>query len=571
MAQVAQNDRVDGLVAKSSVLTRSGKLQNAANALREALQIDPVNPKVKQALAELREGESSASAWEVCRDYLDNGGEDLGRRALSSAARTLDEDDAKKILDNTLNNQGKQPLVPKIVAAVLSSLAGQKQLAERLRERPTAIVGSLWKNGNELMRPLTNTLLHPSAWPSEASRTHAENDVFQLLLAKLLEPAVEDPENAMSAVARLLACDAAKMHESIEPDTFSMLLSFLDISSSVELRSQATLAVAKLLEARRDQGRLCLREFVISKVSRRNSEDLIAAFSAAGALFPVVPDMAGDLFLTPGFVEDLVRMAGKSQSSTLRLSALELLSAACVAKPCRESVSKHCSEWLKRLTRENNENRDVSLAILILSKIGTLSGEDGEGTDDFVGRLRKLTIEPSDSPQENAARIEALAYRSIKPRVKEDLANDTTFLKSLFTILGEPKATGPTLFGGLTILSNLTVYTSALSVEQKKLAELKAYANQAKPETLEDPLNDTVHVASRIKKVLDAGAPSLIEKALKKASPGIVQLIISIMFSISRHPIHRRTMAQNGLLRTALALAVRDVDGQLITDETKRQ
>lgn len=571
MAKNAEHESVDELIARSTTFSESGEFQDAASVLREALQINPRDPRIRVALTNLRDHESNISAWDLCRDYLEKGGDDLGRRAISAAARTRSDEDARKIIDSSLAHQNERSLVGKILAAVLSSEVGRKQLAIMLEQNPTTAFGSLWSYGEYVVKSLTASLLHPSAWSSETSRTEAEKDVFRLLLAKLLEPGVETPETAMSSLARILAVDNSNLREVIEPDTFGIVLSFLDISYSVELRSQATLAIAKLLEVQPDRGKSCLRDFVTSKISRRNSEDLISAFSAAGALFPIVPDMAGELFLTPGFVEDLVALAEKSQSSTLRLSALELLSAACVAKPCRDSISKHCTGWLDRLTREGDSSRDTSLAILILSKLGIPFKENAKRIDDLTRVLKRLEIDSNDSSKENATHVEALAYCSIQPKVKEDLANDPRFLKSLTATLSEPNAAGPVLYGGLTIISNLTVYSPSISAEQKKIAQLKAYANQAKPDSLEDNLNNTVHVTQRIKKVLDAGGASVIMKSLKKASPGTLQLIMSILLSVSRHPIHRRTMAQNGLLQAASTLATRDVDNEVTTEKTKYQ
>lgn len=49
---------------------------------------------------------------------------------------------------------------------------------------------------------------------------------------------------------------------------------------------------------------------------------------------------------------------------------MELMSAACVDKNCREAISKTCSTWLDDIANTAEEEEYASLAALVLSKIG---------------------------------------------------------------------------------------------------------------------------------------------------------------------------------------------------------
>ena len=90
-----------------------------------------------------------------------------------------------------------------------------------------------------------------------------------------------------------------------------------------------------------------------------------------------------------------------------------------------------------------------------------------------------------------------LANVGSSPRmVLEALANDPEFLKRLVKIMGEPKTMRTCLFGGLTIFANLTTYLPVLSEEQRKISELKAYANSTKP-AAPDELDDDAHATAR--------------------------------------------------------------------------
>jgi len=104
------------------------------------------------------------------------------------------------------------------------------------------------------------------------------------------------------------------------------------------------------------------------------------------------------------------------------------------------------------------------------------------------------------------------------------------------------------LFGGLTILSNLTAYLPALSEEQKRLSQLKAYANTSKPAQA-DPLDDDAHVTVRCKKVLDAGVVPLLVSCSKQASPTVLSLVFFILLSLSKERAHRTALAQQGAVK----------------------
>lgn len=58
------------------------------------------------------------------------------------------------------------------------------------------------------------------------------------------------------------------------------------------------------------------------------------------------------------------------KSHTLEKASLELMSAACIDKMCREAISKQCSTWLDDIANTHEEEEYASVAALVLSKIG---------------------------------------------------------------------------------------------------------------------------------------------------------------------------------------------------------
>jgi hypothetical protein len=78
-----------------------------------------------------------------------------------------------------------------------------------------------------------------------------------------------------------------------------------------------------------------------------------------------------------------------------------------------------------------------------------------ELSDMFKTMLSKNTTEQSS--------IEGLAYASLQPKIKESLAADKSFLKTLIKVLGDAPAKSPATYGALSILLNLTAYMPTLS------------------------------------------------------------------------------------------------------------
>lgn len=149
--------------------------------------------------------------------------------------------------------------------------------------------------------------------------------------------------------------------------------------------------------------------------------------------------------------------------------------------------------------------------------------------------------------------IEGLAYASLQPSVREDLARNKAALAKLVKTLSDAQAKSPLTYGALTILVNLTRYQPALSEEQKKMHQLKAYANAAAPKTQPDPLVDDKHVAERCKLVFDAGVTPVLVSRSKFVSPASLALIVSIIYSLSVTPSLRGQLAQQGAVKLLLS------------------
>lgn len=148
--------------------------------------------------------------------------------------------------------------------------------------------------------------------------------------------------------------------------------------------------------------------------------------------------------------------------------------------------------------------------------------------------------------------MEALAYATTKSNIKEELAQDTESLKCLVKTLESAPPKSPLTYGALSIFANLTRYRPVETEEQKRLKQLKAYADAA-GKLQPEPLDDDAHVAERCKHVFEAGITPVLVTRCKNGSIASPSLIVSIVYSLSMTPSLRGQLAQQGAVRLLLA------------------
>ncbi|EKD16735.1 uncharacterized protein L3040_001474 [Drepanopeziza brunnea f. sp. 'multigermtubi'] len=422
-------------------------------------------------------------------------------------------------------------------------------------------------------------------------------DQTLLLLARLMEGGREDEDTCkdLNTLTRLLTEDSSDAARSSEPhkslyklcdeECIDTILGHLDMRHPPTVRGHATLTTSAYLKAAGETGIKTLSSFFTTKVSKGTYDDLITAFSVAACLFPIVPDVIADLFLGEGFVVSLgPLMMRKWRSRKVEQAALEMLNAACMNTPSREAIKKYCSEWLDEIVNSSpSAPVDVSsperkkfvedgsiqqrmhseevrnLAAVVLAKLQAVPSAPSAGEEERIQPATTSIEELSDmfktmlstTSSQNSS-IEGLAYASLQPKVKESLASDQPFLKTLVKALGEAPAKSPATYGALTILVNLTTYLPALSDEQKRMSQLKAYANATKSTTSEDPINDDDHVSKRCKAVFDAGVIPVLVTHSQHGSAASLMLVVSIVNSLSKNTKIRGQMAQQGAVKLLL-------------------
>ena len=558
---VEATTRAEELVVRATALLNENELQKAAELLREASSIEPENESVKRGWDLLRREEQGNSLVTYCEKWLEQQNDEDGEETLDYMhLHQLSSEAAEEAMNVMLQYTGDSDMADQITGELLKHQGAQKPVARALIEQPTITFNKFFDRGDDSMNGVTDMLLDATAWPSEQERIAAERDAFQLALAQMMLAGQDFPERAMKVISRLLGAESHHLNGLIDADGFDVILCQLDLRAPNVLRSQATLATLKLLELAPEGAQQLISQFVVKRVQKPTPEGLILAFSAAASVFPMSPQASAQLFLSAGFVQVFVPLVTKWKSGRLEQAALELLSAACMDQPCREAMRKHISVWLKNVSERSQDKKRSDQAALILVKIkdAVPEGEEHKPTEDnretqdqLVRRFRDMII--SDGTQDKQHSIEGLAYSSIDPKVKDKLANDPVFLRQLVKALNSMDTGNAALFGGLTIIGNLTTYLPVQTEEQKKMTQLKAYANSTKPKE-PDILDNDQHVTARCAQVLNADIMPILVKCSRNASPTTGNLILQILASLSKDKAHRGKMAQQGAVKLLLAL-----------------
>jgi len=170
--------------------------------------------------------------------------------------------------------------------------------------------------------------------------------------------------------------------------------------------------------------------------------------------------------------------------------------------------------------------------------------------EELSSMFSELLVQGDEGAKQHS--IEGLAYASLQPAIKEKLAHDKDFLKSLMESLQKAPPRSPMTYGALSILANLTRYRPTLSEEEKKMSQLRAYANASGKLPAPDPLDDNDHVSERCRLVFEAGFTPVLVTHSKNGSPASLGVIASIFQSISYTSALRGKLAQQGAVKLLL-------------------
>ncbi|KAI1506663.1 myosin-binding striated muscle assembly central-domain-containing protein [Biscogniauxia marginata] len=442
-------------------------------------------------------------------------------------------------------------------------------------------------------------------------------DQAQLLLARLMEGGQEDDETSqfLDRLTKLLNDDTKTPNKEksicnvIDDVCLDTILGYLDMRQADSVRGHAVLTASAYLKASGDNGASSLKQFFFDRVKRGTYDDYIVAFCVAAAIFPIAPDMTAEMFLSEGFLPSLdPLMRRKWKSRKVETACLEMLNAASMNSQCREAIQKYCTDWLEEVVDQDPAelsraihaaDPDVkvtegsiairrhsqtvqNLAAVILAKLRAVpsSRQTTEGTEnriqpavtsieDLSKKFAKMLVTDPENGKRHS--VEGLAYATIQPTVKEEVAHNKELLTNLVKILNDAPAKSPLTYGALSIFMNITRYQPSQSEEEKKMHQLKAYANAGGKLPPPNPLNDDDHVSVRCKRVFDAGIVPVLVTHSRHGSVASLSIIISIIFALSVTTSLRGQLAQQGAVNLLIAACTALPDTEMQAKRTAAQ
>ncbi|KAI9670428.1 MAG: hypothetical protein M1829_004751 [Trizodia sp. TS-e1964] len=559
----AEDERAVDLAGKALEYLQLNRAEEAHRTLREAVSLSPQNSVVQAALSQLRDSEGTCALAKLCKLYTSEDDNDAGIQALQilkPGGSQLSDKDGIECLELLLDGEAKFKYTDELIALILTRSSGSRlRLASKLEQNVKPLLTKFRVIGKEATSGLVTTLLDPAAWASKSAQSSCEKAVFQCFAESL---AADGDEAAISislaSLARLLVADSSELHSSLGEKAFNSVLSSLDYSLPSLIRSQATIITAKYLETSQEKGQKVLQNFIISHTSQPDDRNLALTFSVAASVFPILPSVAAELLLRDGFLPALIPLLKSSKSGKVSKAALNMLNAACVDQACREAIQENCFEWLQITANSNGQAENPGLAAVIIAKlksgnvaVGKPEAENDKDTDQLVQKFKRMLNDGESTNIQSS--IEGLAYTSIQPRIKENLANDKPVLERLISLLYSLPSKSPSTFGALNLISNLASYLPSLTEEQKRLSQLKAYANASKQKFETDPLETDDRVTARCKKLLEAGIVPLFVAISKEVSSAAQTIIFKVVLCLSKNQKHRGQLAQQGAVRLLLS------------------
>ncbi|KAL2193459.1 myosin-binding striated muscle assembly central-domain-containing protein [Corynascus similis CBS 632.67] len=436
----------------------------------------------------------------------------------------------------------------------------------------------------------------PGFGSSAVAEPMSRQDKTLLLFARLMEGGKEDQETAadLAELTKLLSEDHKLTKKGEKPitsvidiDCVDTIFGLLDMRQADAVRAQATLCTTAYLNAAGEEGHQKVTEFFHARMQRATYDDYIVAFCAATALFPIAYDLMADLIHTEGFLPSLAPlMRRKFKSKKVETACLEMLQAACLQMKCHAAIYKYCIDWMEEVIFEDPEDRvetmweietDLeieeegagplrrhcekarNLAAVVWMKImaAPVQLAENQGTEPKIESAtskmeilskRFAKMLSADSEEFIQCAVEGLAFATTRPIIREQVGRDKDTLQRLVKILESAPAKSALEYGTLSIFAHLTRYQPNETEEQKRLRQLKAYANAA-GKVQPDPLTDDAHVAERCRLVFEAGVASALSRRGNTASAASLVQIVSILFSLSVTQSRRGQLAQQGAVR----------------------
>lgn len=356
--------------------------------------------------------------------------------------------------------------------------------------------------------------------------------------------------------------------EPYDKETFKKLIEIVpSYVSSLEAEDRTTalavMVIARLFEtfpadAEKEMS-FQIENFLIADTT----DNTITAFSLLSVLFSIDSGRASDIFASEWMQEFKLTVAMTHSEPTM-LAILDCLSSACVSKQCRELIAAKFEQDLVQLLQATVSQKIKLYTATILTKLSFKQKDPKpKGTEEeTLSPLESLSSIFEEACADKGLRklaVEGLAYTSLDQNVRMGIITNETLLNQLIECLKSNDSS--LIYGSLSVFANLSVYPPRLSPDQKKVADLKKYAEAVK-EKEEEVAKTAKETDKRCKILVDLKIPAILSALvgqLKASARGVAGTILT---SLAEQRTLRGVLTQQGAIATLLYI-LHDSDGQL--------
>ncbi|KAG5365483.1 Ring assembly protein 3 [Yarrowia sp. C11] len=336
-----------------------------------------------------------------------------------------------------------------------------------------------------------------------------------------------------------------------DKETFKKLVEIApSYVSSLETEDRTTalavMIIARLFEVFPDEAEKELGFQIENFLLAETTDNVITAFSLMSVLFSIDSTRAANIFGSE-WMQQFKMTPSMTHSEPTMLAILDCLSSAFAPGDCLAKIKLYTATILTKLSFKQKDPKPKGSEPEqeeLLTTLESLSSIFEEALP--VKELRKQAVE-------------GLAYTSLDQNVRMGIIVNDELLKELVECLKSNDSS--LVYGSLSVFANLAVYPPRLSPDQKKVADLKKYA-EAVQEKEEEIAQITKQTDKRCKILVDLKIPAILSALVNKLKPNARSVAGTILTSLAEQKSLRGVLAQQGAVATLLYILC-DTDAQL--------
>ncbi|CAF4439319.1 unnamed protein product, partial [Rotaria sp. Silwood2] len=286
-------------------------------------------------------------------------------------------------------------------------------------------------------------------------------------------------------------------------------------------------------------------EFIRALREKDDIQSRVRTISVLSVLLQGPFDTGNAILGSQNLVDLMLQMTGSNDPIQERI-AVEAIVLSASKKDKAAGIIQQGADNLKNLYRSTNEDIKV-LALVGLSKIASSKGTDtstslvAEGSCQTLSRSCCKFLTTSQSFDIRRWSADGLAYLSLDADVKEELVDNLSALKALFTLCQCQDA--HVLYSITTIFVNLT-NTYDIRKPDKEMTELAAYAKQHIPK--EHPKDEKAFFDERRRKLVEAGIIPVLVQLCKHKSENCREQIARVFLGLCENEKYRGPIVAGG-------------------------